>query len=264
MVREPDLQLYHSRMREAGLRDRPPPEGLSLRERLAALHRWESAWDGDQNDNDNDNDEDEGVEIEVGVGDNPGIFAAGDSTTQRVASVVEIEESDPDSRVLVVEDFYVEMHALADSRADFCGYRYLDLRSLPLRREDVLTVRHDFDQKVGLLSYAFAIEKYKIFAVLIEAPWLCDNAALQLLNFHDGKPHQLTPRPITITDRIFCMAEMHNMEDQILIVMTVDIPGRPESRITLVGLNDLCITPVRTMCPLPPANLSPRNNISFP
>ena len=167
MVCEPDLQLYHSHMREAGLRDRPPPEGLSVRERLAALRRWESAlesaWDADQTD---DNDEDEEV-VEDEVEDNRGdIFAgASDSAIQRV---VEIEDSDPDSRVLVVEDFYVEMHALADSRADSCGYKYLDLRSSPLQREDVRMVRHDFGQKVGLLCYAFAIKKYNVFAVLIE------------------------------------------------------------------------------------------------
>lgn len=270
MACEPDLQLYHSRMREAGLRDRPPPEGLSVRERVAALCRWESAWDA----------ADQTYDDEDGVEENRGIFdAAGDSAMLRV----EIEDSDPDSRVLVVEDFYVEMDALADSRADFCGYKYLDLRSSPLRQEDMRVVRHEFDQKVGLLGYAFAIEKYNVFAVLIEyvccfascllptylsvyrAPWLCDNAALQLLNFHDGMPHSLTPRPIPITDKGFCMAKLHIMEDQIVIVMTRDIPRRPRSWITLVGLEDPCVTPVRTTCPSPsPAHLSPRNNPSFP
>jgi hypothetical protein len=38
-----------SRMREAGLRDRPSPD-LSVRERLVVLYRWESAWDDYHND----------------------------------------------------------------------------------------------------------------------------------------------------------------------------------------------------------------------
>jgi hypothetical protein len=158
MICEPDLQLYQSRLRKAGLRDRPPPEGLFIHERLAGLHRWESAsgWYGDHIDNDGDGDD-----------DNPaGIFADNDFATQR--RVVEIEDSDPNSRVPVVEHFFVEMHALADGRANFCEYRYLDLRPSLLRWEDVRSVRHVFEQKVGLLCYAFAIEKCNLFAVLIE------------------------------------------------------------------------------------------------
>ena len=279
IICEPDLQLYQSRLRKAGLRDHPPPEGLSVHERLAGLHRWESAsgWYGDLNDNEEDDKE--------GDEDNPaGIFADNDSATQRR---VEIEDSDPNSRVLVVEDFFVEMHALADGRANFCEYRYLDLRSSLLRWEDVRSVRHVFEQKVGLLCYAFAIEKYNLFAVLIEyvyfriisprrgcspspqhthtnllvyrAPWLSNHTALQLMNFHDGKPHPLTPRPIPITDKGFCIARMQIIDDQILVVMTLDYPGRPESWITLIGLKDLCITSVRMMYPLPP-RIPPCNN----
>ena len=154
MVCEPDLTHYHPRLRNAGLRDRPPPDGLSVRERLAALRRWESAWYDDHDDNDEDE-------------DNPAdILADDDSATQR--RVVEIEGSDQDSHVLVVEDFFVEMHALTDSRANFCEYRYLDLRSSPLRGEGMSSVRHVFEQKVGLLCYAFSIEKHNLFAVLIE------------------------------------------------------------------------------------------------
>ena len=279
MICEPDLQLYQSSLRKAGLRDRPPPEGLSIRERLAGLHRWESAsgWYRDHNDNDDDDDDDDEDEDNAA-----GIFADNDSAMQQ--RVVEIEDSDPNSRILVVEDFFVEMHALADGRANFCEYRYLDLRSSLLRREDVRSVRHVFEQKVGLLCYTFAIEKYNLFAVLIEyvcfriisprrggcplsthirtnllvyrAPWLSNHAALQLLNFHDGKPHPLTPRPIPITDKGFCIARMHIIDDQILVVMTLDFPGRPESWITLVGLKDLCITSVRTMCTFPRDSLS--------
>jgi hypothetical protein len=287
MVCEPDLQPYHFRMRNAGLRDRPPPEGLSVRERLAALRRWEFAWDDQGHDQDDEDDKYE--DDEDGVKGIPGIYAAdGDSATQQRRIFVDIEDSDPDSRVLLVEDFYVEMHALADSRADFCEYKYLDLRSSSLRREDVRSVRHVFKQEAGLLCYAFAIEKYNLFAVLIEyvyycivlprrrscpttdpsvyrAPWLCDYAALQLLNFYDGKPHPLADRPIPITDKRFCIAKMHIIEDQILLVMTLDFPARPESWLTLVGLKDLCVTPVRTICPPSPspANPPPRNNPSF-
>jgi hypothetical protein len=97
------------------------------------------------------------------------------------------------------------------------------------------------------------------------APWLSDQTALQLLNFHDCQPHPLARRdqPICITDRGFCVSKMHVVEDQLLIVMTVDIPGRPESWMTLVGLHDqsvitvsgdvpVCISilcfPFRSMC----------------
>jgi hypothetical protein len=100
-------------MREAGLRDRLSPD-LSVREKLAILHRWESAWDDDHNDND---------------------------------------EEDPDSCVL---DFYIEVDAMDDPRADLCEYRYLDMRSSPPRREDIRSVRHVFKPRVDLLYYAFA------------------------------------------------------------------------------------------------------------
>ncbi|KAI0286350.1 hypothetical protein BC826DRAFT_972637 [Russula brevipes] len=209
-----ELQLYRTRIREAGLRDCPPPDGLSIRKRLAALRRLESAWDGPV------------------ISTDP--------------AVVDIEDADADSRVLVVEDFYIDMNALADTRTDSCGYRYLDLRS-SLQQEDVRSVCYTFQQNVGLLCYAFAITKYNLFAVVIEAPWLSDYAALQLLNFHDGQPHPFSARPIKITDEIFCIAKMHIIEDQILIVMTRDFPERPKSWMTLVDgssrhyLNDIVI-----------------------
>jgi hypothetical protein len=155
MVYEPALRSYHSRMREAGLRDRPPPDGLSIRERLAALDRWETAWD------------------------NAYMSIATDPAAQQ--QVVEIAGCDPDSRVLVVEGFYVEMHPLADGRADGCGYRYLDLARSSLRQEDVCSVWHVFQQRVGILCYAFAIEKYDLFAVLIEYVDFSRCAAISLL-----------------------------------------------------------------------------------
>jgi hypothetical protein len=148
MVYEPALRSYHSRMREAGLRDRPPPDGLSIRERLAALVRWESAWDN----------------AYMSISADP----AAQQQDQQQQQVVEITGCDPDSRVLVVEGFYVEMHPLADGRADGCGYRYLDLARSSLSQEDVCSVWHAFQQRVGILCYAFAIEKYDLFAVLIE------------------------------------------------------------------------------------------------
>jgi hypothetical protein len=135
---DPELQLYRSRIREAGLRDCPPPDGLSIRKRLAALRRLESAWDG------------------------PVI-----STDPAAQHVVDIEDADADSRVLVVEDFYIDMNALADGRTDSCGYRYLDLRS-SLQQEDVRSVCYTFQQSVGLVCYAFAIQRYNLFAVVIE------------------------------------------------------------------------------------------------
>jgi len=238
-------------MREAGLRDRPPPDGLPIRERLAALDRWETAWDN----------------IHTSI--------AADPTAQQrdqKQQVVEIATGDPDSDVLVVEGFYVEMDPLADGRADGCGYRYLDLARASLQREDVYSVRHAFQQRVGILCYAFAIEKYDLFAVLIEyvdrrhlaavpllsasarAPWLSNQAALQLLNFHDCQPHPLARRnqPICITDRGFCVSKMHVVEDQLLIVMTVDIPGRPESWMMLVELNDQSVITVSGDVPCVP------------
>ncbi|KAI0249604.1 hypothetical protein BJV78DRAFT_654647 [Lactifluus subvellereus] len=212
LVCEPQLEHYRTRIRKAGLRDDPPPGGLSIRERLAALDRWESAWD------------------------NPGILA--DPAAQHV---IEIEDSDPDCQVMVVEDFYIEMPA--DGRAESYEYRYLDLRS-SLQYEDVRTARHRFPQRAGLLCYAFAIDKYNMFAVLIEAPWLCNRVALQLLNFHDGKPHPFAARPIPITNMPFCIAKMHIIEDHILTIMTLDYPERPKSWITLVGLKDQSVTPI--------------------
>ncbi|KAF8490357.1 hypothetical protein F5888DRAFT_1129879 [Russula emetica] len=176
MVCEPDLLLYLSRVKEAGLRDRPSPD-LSVRERLVVLHRWELAWDYHHNDNNEEN--------------NPRIFI----------------------RTLASWTFYIEMNATVDRRVDLGGYGFLDLRSSPLRREDVRSVRPVFKQRVGLLCYAFAIKKHNLFAVLIEALVV----TLQLLNFHDCKPHLLTSRPIPITDKRFCVAKMHITEDQILM-----------------------------------------------
>jgi hypothetical protein len=155
MVYEPALRSYHPRMRDAGLRDRPPPDGLSIRERLAALDRWETAWD------------------------NVHTSIAADPTAQQ--QVVEIPTGDPDSHVMVVEGFYVEMDPLADGRADGCGYRYLDLARAPLQWEDVREVRHAFQRRAGILCYAFAIEKYDLFAVLIEYVDRCHLAAVPLL-----------------------------------------------------------------------------------
>jgi hypothetical protein len=145
MVCEPALRSYHSRMGDAGLGDHPPPDGLSIRERLAALDRWESAWD------------------------NAHISIVADPVDQQQGQqVVELTDSNSESRVLVVDGFYVEMHPLADSRADGCGYRYLDLSRSSLRPEDVRSVWHPFQQRAGILCYAFAIDKHDLFAVLIE------------------------------------------------------------------------------------------------
>lgn len=153
MVYEPALRSYHSRMREAGLRDRPPPDGLSIRERLAALDRWETAWDN----------------VHMSIAADPTARQQDRrQQQQQQRQVVEIATGDPDSHVLVVEGFYVEMDPLADGRADGCGYRYLDLTRASLRWEDVCSVRYAFQQRVGILCYAFAIEKYDLFAVLIE------------------------------------------------------------------------------------------------
>lgn len=230
LVCEPELEHYRTRIRKAGLRDDPPPGGLSIRERLAALDLWESAWE------------------------NPGMRA-----DPAVQHVIEIDDSDPDCQVMVVEDFYIEMPA--DARAESCEYRYLDLRS-SLQQEDMRTARHRFAQRVGLLCYAFAIDQYNMFAVLIEyahrhhrlvapplilvfrAPWLGNRVVLQLLNFHDGKPHPFAARPIPITDMPFCIAKMHIIEDHILIIMTLDYPAQPKSWITLVGLKDQGVTSV--------------------
>ncbi|KAI0297232.1 hypothetical protein B0F90DRAFT_915460 [Multifurca ochricompacta] len=96
LVHEPQLEHYRIRIQEAGLRDRSPPGGLSIRERVTALSRWESAWEN----------------ISV---------SAADPFSDPVARhhhyhhyhhrhhVVEIEESDPDRQVMVVEDFYIEL-----------------------------------------------------------------------------------------------------------------------------------------------------------
>jgi len=151
MVSEPALRSYHSQMHEAGLRDRPPSDGLYIPERLAALDRWEFAWDN----------------LDIS---SPSSAAGATAGADQAAAqhVVEFADCDPDSRVLVVEGFYVEMHPLADGRADGCGYRYLDLVRSSLRRDDLRLVRHGFQQRVGILCYAFAIEKYDLFAVLIE------------------------------------------------------------------------------------------------
>jgi hypothetical protein len=61
-------------------------------------------------------------------------------------------------------------------------------------------------------------------------------AALQLLNFHDCEPHPLTSRPIH--QKILRGQKAHNRGPE-PHVMTLDFPGRPESRITLVRLKDL-------------------------
>lgn len=168
MVSEPALRSYHSQMHEAGLRDRPPPDGLSIPKRLAALDRWEFAWDN----------------LDIS---SPSSAARATARAHHAAAqhVVEFADCDPDSRALVVEGFYVEMHPLADGRADGCGYRYLDLVRSSLRRDDMRLVRHGFQQRVGILCYAFAIEKYDLFAVLIEYVnrRRCRFAAVPLLSF---------------------------------------------------------------------------------
>jgi hypothetical protein len=42
---------------------------------------------------------------------------------------------------------------------------------------------------------------------------------------------------------------MHVVDDQILIVLTLDVPERPESWMTLVGLKDQSVTTVRGAIP---------------
>jgi hypothetical protein len=87
------------------------------------------------------------------------------TTLQRNASSLRLKTQ---IRTLASWTFYYEMDATADRRVDLGGYGFLDLRSSPLRREDVRSVRHVFKQRVGLLGYAFAIKKHNLFAVLIE------------------------------------------------------------------------------------------------
>ena len=104
MVCEPALRSYHSRMREAGLRDRPPPDGLSIRKRLMALDRWESAWD----------------DAHKSIVTDP-------MTQKQQRQVIKIADGDPDSRMLVVEGFYVEMDPLADGHGTAADINTLTL-----------------------------------------------------------------------------------------------------------------------------------------
>jgi hypothetical protein len=60
--------------------------------------------------------------------------------------------------------FCTEMDAMDDRRVGLCLYtRYLDLRSSPLRREDVRLVRHIFKQRIGLCSATPLLSKSTIY-----------------------------------------------------------------------------------------------------
>ena len=136
------------------------------------------------------------------------------------------------------------------------------------RRRSVLRVRHREVRFVrgahrvrGSAATSLAPSRYRyLLSAPVRAPWLSNQAALQLLRFRDCRPHHLARRdqPICITDRGFCVSKMHVVEDQLLIVMTVDIPGRPESWMTLVGLKDQCVIAVSGDVPCVPLGLQYR------
>jgi hypothetical protein len=113
----------------------------------------------------------------------------------------------------------------------------------PLLREDVPSVRYFFKQRVGLLCYAFA----------------CLSSMYNPVSHHHSvaltcRPTELHGRSTTVTElsrlrapsayfwtdppKVLRGQKAHNRGPE-PHVMTLDLPGRPESRITLVRLKDL-------------------------
>jgi hypothetical protein len=133
MVCEVDLLLYLSRMREAGLRDRPSQISPFMRDSQFSIAGIRP--DGT-------------TTITTTIRKITLEYLLVMTIPQRSASSLRLKLR---SSLLRLGLLYIETDAMVDCRADLCRYRYLDLRSSPLRSEDVRSVRHVFKQRVGLL-----------------------------------------------------------------------------------------------------------------